>query len=82
MNKGFDVITNFLGKKTTEELQDAIKELILDRIRQDLDEYYEYLIDPDDIMEFVQKCKDEAFNRVKEGFVDTLEKQLWDGIKA
>jgi len=82
MNNGFSIISDFLGKETTDELKNGIKELILDRIKQDLDDSDLYLVCPDDLTDFVEGCRTEALDNVRKEFVNHFEEQLRNSIKS
>jgi hypothetical protein len=79
--KEFKMLTEFFGAETVSELKDSIKDIILDRVKQDLEDYDMYLICPDDLVEFIEECKREAFGRIKEEMVSKFETHLRNSIK-
>lgn len=69
-------IIEVLGEDNTERLRNSIVDIILDNIERDFNDYQCYLLDPDDITEFIEECKKEAFNRIKEEVVNDMMKKI------
>ena len=55
-----------LGEKNAERLKSSIVDIIIENISNDFESYDSYLLDPDDVAEFIEECKKEAFNRICE----------------
>lgn len=69
-----------MGEDNAERLKSSIVYIILDSIERDFNDYTCYLLDPDDISEFVEECKKEAFNRIKEDVVNDMMKKIRECI--
>ena len=72
-------LMELLGEENNKKIKDKVTQLIIDAIEDDL-HYYErdsYILDPEEIINFVDECKEEAFKRVKEDVVN----QMVDKIK-
>lgn len=69
-----------LGEENEKKLKERIVDLIVDCISEDLKSYddYNYILNPEDIIEFVNECKKEAFEKIKEEVV----KNMVEKIKA
>lgn len=50
-------VIEVLGEDNAERLKSSIVDIILDNIRNDSENYTCYLLDPDDVAEFVEECK-------------------------
>lgn len=72
----FKILVEFLGENNVEKLREGIVDIILSNIDRDFENYDHYMIDPDEISEFVYECKDEAFKRVKEELIADMEKEM------
>lgn len=73
-------IIEILGEENTERLKSSIVDIILENIERDFNDYTCYLLDPDDISEFVEECKKEAFDRIKEDVVNDMMKSIRESI--
>lgn len=51
-------LIELLGGDNVKKIEDGITEIILDRIRADLEYYDTYILEPDDITEFAERCKE------------------------
>jgi Asp-tRNA(Asn)/Glu-tRNA(Gln) amidotransferase B subunit len=65
----------FLGEDNVEELKKGIVNVIIDRVKDDLDASYEYLLDPDDITATIT---DDVIERVQDKVQEKLEKVLME----
>ena len=67
-------LIKLLGEENEKRLKDTITDIIIDAVRDDVDSYtrQSYIIDPDEFIEFVEKCKEEAFATVREELVNSM----------
>lgn len=73
-------VIEVLGEDNAERLKSSIVDIILDNIRNDFENYTCYLLDPDDVVEFVEECKKEAFEKIKEDVVNDMMKKIKENI--
>ena len=68
-----------LGEENNKKIKDKVAQFIIDVVEDDIKEYdrSSYILNPDEIVDFVNECKKEAFKRVKEDVVN----QMVDKIK-
>ena len=67
-----------LGEENSKKIKDKITQFIIEAIEDDVRYDREnYILNPDEIIDFVNECKEEAFKRVKEDVVN----QMVDKIK-
>lgn len=69
-NKG-NPLTQFLGEENVEDMKKRIVDAIVEQVRDDMHDYREYLIDPDDI---VERLIDDTIDRVQDRVQEKLEK--------
>lgn len=65
-------VIEVLGEDNAERLKKSIVDIILGQIQSDFENYSLYILDPEDLQEFIDECKQEAFNRIKEGVVSDM----------
>ena len=63
----------FLGKENVEDMKKRIVDVIVEQVRDDMHDYREYLIDPDDIVECLM---DDTIDRVQDQVQEKLEKAV------
>ena len=68
-----------LGEENNKKIKDKVTQFIIDAIEDDIRDYdrENYILNPEEIIDFVDKCKEEAFKRIKEDVVN----QMMDKIK-
>jgi hypothetical protein len=68
-----------LGEENNKKLKDKVTQFIIDVVEDDIRDYDRdsYILNPEEIIDFVDECKEEAFKRVKEDVVN----QMVDKIK-
>ena len=72
-------LMGLLGEDNNKKIKDNVTQFIIDAIEDDIRDYNResYIFDPEEIIDFVNECKEEAFKRVKEDVVN----QMVDKIK-
>ena len=72
-------LMELLGEDNTKKIKDKVTQFIIDVVEEDLNDYDRdsYILNPEEIIDFVNECKEEAFKRVKEDVVN----QMVDKIK-
>ena len=72
-------LMELLGEENNKKIKDKVAQFIIDAIEDDVHDYERdsYILNPEEIIDFVNECKEEAFKRVKEGIVS----QMVDKIK-
>ena len=72
-------LMELLGEENNKKIKDKVTQFIIDAMEDDIHDYNRdsYILNPEDIIDFVNECKEEAFKRVKEDVVN----QMMDKIK-
>ena len=72
-------LIELLGEENSKKIKDKVTQFIIDAIEDDIREYdrENYILNPEEIIDFVDECKEEAFKRAKEDVVN----QMVDKIK-
>ena len=72
-------LIELLGEDNNKKIKDKVTQFIIDAIEDDIHDYNRdsYILNPEEIIDFVNECKEEAFKRVKEDVVN----QMADKIK-
>ena len=72
-------LMELLGEENNKKIKDKVTQFIIDAVENDVRDYdrNNYILNPEEIIDFVNECKDEAFKRVKEDVVN----QMVDKIK-
>ena len=75
----FTGLMELLGEDNNKKIKDKVTQFIIDAIEDDIHDYNResYILNPGEIIDFVNECKKEAFKRVKEDVVN----QMVDKIK-
>ena len=70
---------DLLGEENNKKIKDKVAQFIIDAIEDDIRDYdrENYILNPEEIIDFVNECKEEAFKRIKEDVVN----QMVDNIK-
>lgn len=68
-----------LGEENNKKIKDEVTQFIIDAVEDDIHDYdrENYVLNPEEIIDFVNECKEEAFKRLKEDVVN----QMVDKIK-
>ena len=72
-------LMELLGEENNKKIKDKVTQFIIDAVEYDINSYErnDYVLCPDEIVDFVNECKEEAFKKVKEDVVN----QMVDKIK-
>ena len=67
-------LIDLLGEENNNKIKDKVTQFIIDAIEDDIRDYdrENYILNPDEIIDFVNECKEEAFKRVKEDVVNKM----------
>lgn len=72
-------LMELLGEENNKKIKDKVTQFIIDAVEDDIRDYNRdnYILNPEEIIDFVNECKEEAFKRIKEDVVN----QMVDKIK-
>ena len=72
-------LMELLGEENNKKIKDKVTQFIIDAVEDDIRDYNRdsYILNPEEIIDFVNECKEEAFKRVKEDVIN----QMVDKIK-
>ena len=72
-------LMDLLGEENNKKIKDKVAQFIIDAMEDDIHDYNRdsYILNPEEIIDFVNECKDEAFKRIKEDVIN----QMVDKIK-
>ena len=72
-------LMELLGEENNKKIKDKVTQFIIDAMEDDIHDYNRdsYILNAEEIIDFVDECKEEAFKRVKEDVVN----QMVDKIK-
>ena len=72
-------LMELLGEENNKKIKDKVTQFIIDAVEDDIHDYNRgnYILNPVEIIDFVNECKEEAFKKVKEDVVN----QMVDKIK-
>ena len=67
-------LMELLGEENNKKIKDKVTQFIIDAMEDDIHEYNRdsYILNPEEIIDFVNKCKEEAFKRLKEDVVNQM----------
>ena len=71
-------LIGLLGEENNKKIKDKVTQFIIDAIEDDIRDYdrENYILNPDEIIDFVNECKEEAFKRVKEDVVNQMANKI------
>ena len=71
-------LIELLGEENNKKIKDKVTQFIIDAIEDDVHDYNResYILNPDEIIDFVNECKEEAFKRVKEDVVNQMANKI------
>lgn len=67
-------LMELLGEENNKKIKDKVTQFIIDAMEDDIRDYdrENYILNPDEIIDFVDECKEEAFKRIKEDVVNQM----------
>lgn len=67
-------LISLLGEDNEKRLKDSITNIIIDVVKDDIGSYdrQNYILEVEDVIEFVDECKKEAFDRVREEVIQNM----------
>ena len=67
-------LIELLGEENNKKIKDKVAQFIIDAMEDDIHDYNRdsYILNPEEIIDFVDECKEEAFKRVKEDVVNQM----------
>ena len=67
-------LMELLGEENNKKIKDKVAQFIIDVVEDDISDYdrESYILNPGEIIDFVNECKEEAFKRVKEDVVNQI----------
>lgn len=71
-------LMGLLGEENNKRIKEKVTDFIIEAVKDDLDTYERenYLLNPDEIIDFVNRCRDEAFERIKEEVVNQMVEKI------
>jgi hypothetical protein len=75
-------LIELLGEKRVEKVKDEIAEILIERLRDDLDSWGEYLFYPPDFSDIYGQAVKEAEKKIKKIYVDKLVQQGLEQLKG
>lgn len=69
-------LIELLGEENAQRLENGITDIILEQIRSDFADYSEYILPPDDVIEFAERCKEKAFSNLEAEIVRNMEDKM------
>ena len=68
-------LLQFLGEENVEDMKKRIVDVIVERVRDDMHDYSEWLIEPDDV---VERLMDDTIDKVQDRVQEKLEKAVME----
>ena len=71
-------LMELLGEENNNKIKDKVTQFIIDAMEDDIHDYNRdsYILNPEEIIDFVDECKEEAFKRVKEDVVNQMVEKI------
>lgn len=71
-------LMGLLGEENNKKIKEKVTDFIIGAIEDDINDYnrQNYILNPDEIVDFVNECKDEAFKRIKEDVVNQMVEKI------
>ena len=71
-------LMELLGEENNKKIKDKVTQFIIDAIEDDIRDYdrENYILNPDEIIDFVNECTEEAFKKVKEDVVNQMANKI------
>lgn len=67
-------LIGLLGEDNQNKIKGKVTDFIIEAIEDDIKEYdrENYILNPEEIIDFIQDCKEEAFKKVKDEVVNNM----------
>ena len=67
-------LMELLGEENNKKIKDKVTQFIIDVVEDDIRDYDRdsYILNPEEIIDFVNECKEEAFKKIKEDVVNQM----------
>ena len=71
-------LMELLGEENNNKIKEKVTQFIIDAMEDDIHDYNRdsYILNPEEIIDFVDECKEEAFKRVKEDVVNQMVEKI------
>lgn len=69
-------LINLLGEENTKRLEDGITDIILGQIENDFEHSQMYILSPDDVIDFAERCKEKAFANIETEIIKNMEEKM------
>ena len=71
-------LMELLGEENNKKIKDKVTQFIINAVEDDIHDYDRdsYILNPEEIIDFVNECKEEAFKRVKEDIVNQMVEKI------
>lgn len=73
-------LIELLGKDNAQRLEDGITDIILEQVKDDFADSKNYILCPDDVIEFAEQCKEKAFKNIEAELVQKFEEKMRKSI--
>lgn len=73
-------LVQLLGEENTKRMEDGITDIILEQIKNDFENRDAYILSPDDVIDFAERCKEKAFSNLEAELIKKMEenmRKLW-----
>lgn len=67
-------LIGLLGEDNQSRIKEMVTDFIIEAIKDDIRDYdrENYILNPEEIIDFIQECKNEAFEKVKDEVVNNM----------
>ena len=71
-------LMELLGEENNKKIKDKVTQFIINAVEDDIHDYDRdsYILNPEEIIDFVNECKEEAFKRVKADVVNQMVEKI------
>lgn len=71
-------LIELLGEENVNRIKEKVTDFIIEAMSDDIDDYSResYILNPEEIIDFVNECKEEAFKRIKEDVVNQMMEKI------
>lgn len=69
-------LINLLGEENTKRLEGGITDIILEQVKNDFEGSDTYILSPDDVIDFAERCKEKAFANIEVEIIKNMEEKM------